>query len=70
MLVLSRKKNEQIVIQLGDQKVVIKVVDMARDRVRLGVTAPAEVPVHRQEVADRIGEWQENHDTAAADTTT
>ena len=62
MLVLSRKKNEQIMIQLGDKMVVIRVVDLARDRVRLGVTAPPDVPVHRQEVADRIGEWQDNPD--------
>ena len=60
MLVLSRKLNEKIVIQIGEQKVVICVVDLARDRVRLGVDAPPEVPVHREEVARRIADWHDH----------
>ena len=47
MLVLSRKKNERIVI--GDN-VVITVVDIRGDRVRLGIEAPQEIPIHRSEV--------------------
>ena len=47
MLVLSRKRNEQIVI--GD-KIVITVVDIRGDKVRLGIEAPGEVPVHRHEI--------------------
>jgi carbon storage regulator len=47
MLVLSRKKNEQIVI--GDD-VVITIVDVRGDKVRIGIEAPAQVPVHRHEV--------------------
>jgi len=47
MLVLSRKKNEQIVI--GDD-VVITIVDVRGDKVRIGIEAPAHVPVHRHEV--------------------
>lgn len=47
MLVLSRKKNERIVI--GDN-VVITVVEIRGDRVRLGIEAPQEVPIHRSEV--------------------
>ena len=65
MLVLSRKLNEQIVIQIGEQKVVICVVGLARDRVRLGVAAPPEIPVHREEVARRIANWQDNTTPAA-----
>ena len=57
MLVLSRKLHEQIVIQIGEHKVVICVVDLARDRVRLGVVAPPEVSIHREEVARRIADW-------------
>ena len=53
MLVLTRKLGEQIVI--GDN-IVISVVSVGRDRVKLGITAPAEVPVHRQEVKKRIGQ--------------
>lgn len=51
MLVLSRHRDESIVI--GDN-IKIVVVDIRGDRVRLGVEAPSDVPVHRQEVYDAI----------------
>ena len=51
MLVLTRKLGQEIVI--GDN-IVITVVSMGADRVKLGITAPAAVPVHRQEVQMRI----------------
>jgi len=51
MLVLSRKKNESIVIN-DDIRVVI--VEIRGDKVRLGVEAPPEVPVHRQEIYEAI----------------
>ena len=51
MLVLSRKKNESIVI---DNNITITVVEIRGDKVRLGIVAPKEVPVHRQEVFDLI----------------
>ena len=51
MLVLSRKKNESIVIN-NDIKIVV--VEIRGDKVRLGVEAPREVPVHRREVYDAI----------------
>lgn len=54
MLVLTRRMHEELVITLGDQTVVVRVVGVARDRVRLGITAPREVAVHRSEVAQRI----------------
>ena len=47
MLVLSRKKNESIVI---DDTIVVTVVEIRGDKVRLGIQAPKEVPVHRSEV--------------------
>jgi carbon storage regulator len=47
MLVLSRKRDEQILI--GDD-IVITVVEIRGDKVRLGIEAPAHVPVHRSEV--------------------
>lgn len=50
MLVLSRKKNESIVIGEGDNAITIVVVDVRGDRVRLGVQADAKIPVHRSEV--------------------
>ncbi|MBP86978.1 MAG: carbon storage regulator [Planctomycetaceae bacterium] len=47
MLVLSRKKNEQIMI---GEDIVITIVDVRGDKVRIGIEAPAHIPVHRQEV--------------------
>ena len=52
MLVLSRKCGEVLVIG-NDITVTVLAVD--GDRVKLGVVAPAEVPVHREEVYQRIG---------------
>ena len=51
MLVLSRKKDESIVI---NNDITIIVVEIRGDKVRLGVEAPKEVPVHRQEVFEAI----------------
>jgi carbon storage regulator len=47
MLVLSRKKNETIII---DDHIVITVVEIRGDKVRLGIEAPKEIPIHRSEV--------------------
>lgn len=51
MLVLARKLNQRIVI---DGRIFIKVVKMEGDIVKLGIEAPASVPVHRQEAYDEI----------------
>lgn len=51
MLVLSRQRDESIMI--GD-KVVVTIVDIRGDKVRLGIEAPEEIPVHRQEVYEAI----------------
>lgn len=51
MLVLTRQRDESIVI--GDN-IRITIVDIRGDKVRLGIDAPVEVPVHRQEVYDAI----------------
>lgn len=51
MLVLSRKKNESIVI---NDTITVVVVDVRGDKVRLGIDAPKEVTVHRQEIYDAI----------------
>jgi carbon storage regulator len=51
MLVLSRELDEAIV--LGDN-IIITVVEIRGDRVKLGITAPADIPVHRLEVRNRI----------------
>jgi carbon storage regulator len=51
MLVLSRKLNESIVI---NDNVVVTVLSVQGDRVRLGINAPLEIPVHRQEVHEKM----------------
>jgi carbon storage regulator len=56
MLVLSRYCDESVCI--GDN-IVITVVDVRSDRVRLGIKAPANVSVHRQEVYDAISREKE-----------
>ena len=51
MLVLSRKEGEQIVI---NHNIVITIVEFRGDKVRIGVEAPSDIPVHRREVEDAI----------------
>jgi carbon storage regulator len=51
MLVLSRKKDEKIVI--GD-KITIMVIEIRGDKVRLGIDAPRDITVHREEVYEAI----------------
>ena len=51
MLVLSRQRDETIMI--GDD-IEIVIVDIRGDKVRLGITAPPTIPVHRKEVYDAI----------------
>jgi carbon storage regulator len=51
MLVLSRRKNESIVIGEG---IVVKVVGIKGKTIQLGISAPKEIPVHRKEIHERI----------------
>jgi carbon storage regulator len=51
MLVLSRQRDESIMI--GDN-IVVTIVDIRGDKVRLGISAPTEIPVHRQEIYEAI----------------
>jgi len=59
MLVLSRQRDETIMI--GDD-IEITIVDIRGDKVRLGITAPNTVPVHRKEVYEAI--QRENREAA------
>lgn len=62
MLVLSRHRDESIII--GDD-IVITIVDIRGDKVRLGIDAPTDIPVHRQEVYEAI--QRENKKAAQLD---
>ncbi len=59
MLVLSRKKDEKIII--GDS-ITLMVIEVKNDKVRLGIEAPKDVTVHREEVYAAIKE-QNAHDS-------
>ncbi len=61
MLVLSRKRNERVIVGNLDSlvvelrgPVVITVIAIYGNTVRLGIEAPRDVPVHREELADRL----------------
>jgi carbon storage regulator len=56
MLVLSRKLNEAVVIN-GNIKVTI--VEVRGDKVRLGIDAPQDIAIHREEIAEAIAEKEE-----------
>ncbi len=60
MLVLSRKKDQKIII--GDN-ISIMIVDIQGDKVRLGIDAPREVTVHREEVYQAIQKKQQDAET-------
>lgn len=51
MLILSRKPSESIVI---DGRIIVKIIRIDGEAVKIGIQAPAEVPVHRQEVYEEI----------------
>lgn len=57
MLVLSRKKNERIVI---GENIVITIVEIRGDKLRIGIDAPKDIPVDRDEVRKRIEEQLAN----------
>ncbi len=57
MLVLSRKKNKSVNIS---DDIVVTVVDILGDKVRLGFSAPSNVPIHRQEVYEAIQREERN----------
>lgn len=51
MLVLTRKENESIII---DEQIKVTIISIGSDKVRIGITAPKEVSVHREEVQIEI----------------
>ena len=63
MLVLSRQRDESIIIA---DNIKITIVDIRGDKVRLGIDAPKESPVHRQEVFDAIQRENDQENAEAA----
>ena len=57
MLILTRREGETIMI--GDD-IEVEILSVKGNQVRIGITAPEEVPVHREEIYDRIREEQED----------
>ncbi len=66
MLVLSRQRDESIIIA---DNIKITIVDIRGDKVRLGIDAPKEIPVHRQEVFDAIQRENDQESAKAAPST-
>jgi len=56
MLVLSRQRDECVIIGEGEDAVKVQVVDIRGDKVRLGFEAPKSVKIHREEVYNKIHE--------------
>lgn len=64
MLVLTRKKQEALVI---NDNIVVTIVEIQGDRIRLGIQAPKDIPVHRGEVYQRIQQELADRDTTWVD---
>ncbi|MGB9586119.1 MAG: carbon storage regulator CsrA [Anaerolineales bacterium] len=56
MLILTRKANESLVI---DDQIIITILGIEGERVKIGITAPREILVHRKELWDAINEQNE-----------
>ncbi len=65
MLILTRKVGESITI--GDGSITVSVMEIKGRQVRLGISAPTETPIHRQEIFEKIKEANQQAVSAAAD---
>lgn len=63
MLVLSRKKDESIII---NDHIRVTIVEIRGDKVRLGIEAPKDVSVHRREVYEAIQSQLKAHEDASS----
>lgn len=58
MLVLSRRINQKIIIGLNAE-IVIQITDIQNGAVRIGITAPKHIPIHREEIYRKINDEKE-----------
>jgi carbon storage regulator len=54
MLVLTRQKEQKIIVEIGGQRMTITVADVRGDKIRLGFDAPASFKIYRQEIYDAV----------------
>ena len=64
MLILTRRVGETLMV--GDE-VTVTVLGVKGNQVRIGINAPKEIAVHREEIYERIKAEQHNNNTAAVD---
>jgi carbon storage regulator len=55
---LTRKQQQQLVIEVAGRKILVRIIRASAGAVRLGITAPEDVAVHREEIWNKIDEWQ------------
>ena len=67
MLVLSRKRDEAIIIGHGEDAIRITVVDIRNGKIRIGVEAPKDIPVNRKEVYDAIRRLENDGEKGSAE---
>lgn len=70
MLVLSRLRDEKVVIKVGNEIIEVQVVDIRGDKVRLGFDAPRHIEIHRKEVYDAIEREKAGEESVAGDVST
>jgi carbon storage regulator len=58
VLVLTRKQQEKVVIELGGRTILVCVVAVGAGKVRLGIAAPDDVAVHREETWKKLAAWE------------
>ena len=61
MLILTRRPNEAVMI---GSEVIVTILEISGDRVRLGIAAPREIPILRDELVDRLDASVGSHEGA------
>lgn len=53
MMILSRRIGERIIIGTGEDEIIIELIDAADDYASIGIDAPRDVPIDREEIRDK-----------------